>query len=88
MGVKQSLSAEGEEMRECEWEAAGEKERSFGRSRTLRNRRTGAMVDEYHLSWGSEQEYGFYLKSFNWRHRRRNLAPVVTSVSFRPVCTG
>jgi hypothetical protein len=46
------------------------------------------MVDEYQLSWGSEQEYRFYLKSFNWRHRRRNLSPVVTSVSFRPVSTG
>lgn len=51
MGVRQSLEAEGEEIRECEWEAAGDKERSFGRWRTLRNRRTGAMVDEYQLSW-------------------------------------
>jgi hypothetical protein len=46
------------------------------------------MVDEYQLSWNSEQEYRFYLKSFNWRHRRRNLFPVVTSISFRPISTG
>jgi hypothetical protein len=51
MGVRQSVEAEGEEIKECEWEAADEKERSFGRWCSLRNRRTGAMVDEYQLCW-------------------------------------
>jgi hypothetical protein len=51
MGIKQSQEIECEDWREGEWEGVNEKERNFGRWRTLRNRRTGAMVDEYQLSW-------------------------------------
>ena len=44
MGAKQATEAECEEWREGEWEnSAGD--HSFGRGRTLRNRRTGAMVE-------------------------------------------
>jgi len=71
-----------EEMREDEWQES-EHERLFGRIRTLRNRRTGAMVDEYHLSWASRQEFEFYLKSFHWRARRRTPVPVVSSMFLR-----
>jgi hypothetical protein len=86
MGGRPSVEIDCEEMRDYEWEEVPEKERMLGRWRTLRNRRTGAMADEYQLSWSSEQEYSFYLKSFNWRNRRRSNCPVVSSLFFKPLC--
>lgn len=41
------------------------------------------MIDEYQLSWESKQEYSFYIKSFNWRNRRRNQSPIVLSVALK-----
>jgi hypothetical protein len=87
MGSRQSEVQE-EEWHEGEWESMEQKERNFGRARTLRSRRTGAMVDEYQLSWTNEQEFQFYLKSFHWRHRTRNHPAIVSSVSFKEVCRG
>jgi len=45
MGSRQSAHVEGEEWSDGEWEQAQGKEKNFGRCRTLRSRRTGAMID-------------------------------------------
>jgi hypothetical protein len=41
--------------------------------RTLSNRKTGEMIDEFDMSWINEEEYSYYLKSFNWRYNQPNV---------------
>lgn len=41
--------------------------------RTLSNKRTGELIDEYSLHWINEEEYSYYLKSFNWRSSQQNV---------------
>jgi hypothetical protein len=45
----------------------------YGSYRTLSNKKTGELIDEYNLVWLDEAEYEYYLKSFNWRHNQQNV---------------
>lgn len=77
-----------EDWHQHEWEPFPGQQRGFGRVQTLRNRRTGALADEYQLSWATKGEYEYYLKSFYWRHIRHNLTPVVAALHLVPVGQG
>lgn len=75
MGSKQSVAIETPEFNADDWEYLPEEEagEECGAFRTLRHRRTGEKVDEYRLIWPNEEEFSYYLKSFNWRNRQPNV---------------
>ena len=76
MGSKQSVPIEAPEFNPEDWEycpAQADVPEEFGQFRTLRHRRTGEKIDEYSLIWPNEEEYSYYLKSFNWRSRQPNV---------------
>lgn len=75
MGSKQSVPIETPEFNAEDWEYLPEEESAeeFGQFRTLRHLRTGEKIDEYRLVWPNEEEYSYYLKSFNWRNRQPNV---------------
>lgn len=75
MGGKPSIHIETPEFREEEWqyESTSIVFPEYGIFRTLSNKKTGELIDEYTLSWINEEEYSYYLKSFNWRWNQPNV---------------
>lgn len=76
MGSKQSINIETPPFKPEDWEYVGEEEEipeDYGLYRTLRHRKTGEKVDEYEFMWGNEEEFLYYLKSYNWRSRQENI---------------
>lgn len=38
--------------------------------------------------WKTLSEFDFYLKSFNWRSKRKNQSPIVGSIGLKPIVGG
>jgi hypothetical protein len=87
MGSSSSLSPATPPWLPQEWQPLPQPQ-CHNRTATLRNTRTGALVDEYQLIWDSQHEYQFYLRSFNWRNRRTNCSPIVAAVGMMPLGRG
>lgn len=51
----------------------GEHKEMYGEVRTLRHVVTGELIDQYEGEWAMEQDYLFYLHSFNWRMNHPNI---------------
>jgi hypothetical protein len=76
MGGKQSVHIETPPFNPTEWEYVVEENEAaeeYGLYRTLRHRKTGERINEYDFIWPNEEEYMYYLKSFNWRYRQPSL---------------
>jgi hypothetical protein len=57
MGSGQSIYPETDIWKHPDWQNVPNPSLNFGKSATLRNIRTGALADEYQLSWQNKQEY-------------------------------
>ena len=76
MGVRQSVHIETPNLQLEEWEYVADDSQipeEYGMFRTLRNKKTGEKIDEYDFIWPNEEEYHYYLKSFNWRYKQPNV---------------
>ena len=76
MGGRQSVEVATPNFDRNEWEYVQEGRalpEEYGMFQTLRNLKTGAKVDEYEFVWPNEEEYSYYMKSFNWRFGQSNV---------------